>query len=929
MTSTTYAWRVIQLLTNGGFETGSGTSFTGWTTSGSVAEITSSVHGGSRAIGLNQSAYAYQERKFADGTAGRYVDQYDDLLLTCWLKTISGTVDRGQVKVFITNAASDPQYYFDFHAGKWYAIGTYTQATAPGGFEIYLTDGGTWTEYNLPKIYAPIEAGIDVADNWFLRVAFINSTSVTGQLGIDDANLAPWPGDCRAERLGRYVVAHNRGASYPVKYDLRNGTVTELSLHPPYWTANSALPTITKATTGGLLKADYYYGYVFAYINADSGELSALPVGVQSSSGVFTEQADTGADTQKLTLDFSACEIPNKENDVDADNDEQTHIAVFRTIGYAQRDDAAFAATTGLLYFEGSVVIDGSFQSTTSDDTLQERGQLTDYLPDITQAPAPQFRVSRVWRNRLWCADGPEFRHGKVSVTNASRTVTGVNEAGSDAGTFFGRGCEGMVFRKSGDSRDYDVESNWYQNDNSSPSTEAVTLTQAYGGSTTSNNAYTIRPKRSRVWFSEEGDPSRFSWSDGFLLGDGDDGDPFTGLVPVNDRLLACSARGTWRIGYDEYPTEAGNTAQPISRQLGCLSEGSMVEILNRAYWLSHEGVVQSDGNSVEVISTPLRAMFVDQEDPDYVLRRAHTQLADVAEATHYPARNQYLLAVRTASGGTQGADTVLIYNYLYDTWDTLKLRNGLVRWCMVKDDSGRDVLMFFDAYGMAWRWDTGHADGAGEINNRGTLVAPVSAAGSLYLDVGNGAYLFTSSMSANFSSATLGLNGAWVKILRGTGVGQKRRIQKNTSTRIYIDEVWDTTPDATSIIEIGGIEWAWRGKMAYFEDGPNRVKRLANLSVDYAPQAPTAAVTVNVYRDGDTRTWAEIKTDENRARVPEEDDVEAPSFLTSGDGRALVGLLDAEGYALRVELTCDAPDQAVEIRGLGCVYSSKTEDRA
>lgn len=44
---------------------------------------------------------------------------------------------------------------------------------------------------------------------------------------------------------------------------------------------------------------------------------------------------------------------------------------------------------------------------------------------------------------------------------------------------------------------------------------------------------------------------------------------------------------------------------------------------------------------------------------------------------------------------------------------------------------------------------------------------------------------------------------GAWVRVLRGTGAGQKREIASNTGTQLTVSEAWDVTPDTTSVYAI------------------------------------------------------------------------------------------------------------------------------
>lgn len=47
---------------------------------------------------------------------------------------------------------------------------------------------------------------------------------------------------------------------------------------------------------------------------------------------------------------------------------------------------------------------------------------------------------------------------------------------------------------------------------------------------------------------------------------------------------------------------------------------------------------------------------------------------------------------------------------------------------------------------------------------------------------------------------------GATVRILSGTGVGQSRLVTSNTATQLTIAAAWTTTPDATSVYDVGGI---------------------------------------------------------------------------------------------------------------------------
>lgn len=910
MTAATYTWPRFGALLNADFATGAGTAFTNWTNTGTVNNLAAGGVGGTRAPELEGAATIHQDLVMANAS-GRNVDRNRDLMLTLYGKVTAGTVDVVNVRVQLLTGGGTFTYYYDFYAGEWKEAGTYTSTTAPY-FGIDPSDSADWTQYKLPRILAPNEAGNDVADAYQIRVAVTNGAGggASNKFGVDDVILSPYTQARRPLRLGRFMVGYD-GQNYPNKYDLRTGQVTELSLHPPYHTSNSALPTVTASNGAGALTNSAYYGFLYIFQNNNNGERSGTPYGVALSSAYYTQLLGAAEDT--IAHDFSAIELPNAEDARTSNNTgEITHIAVFRTLGSTDQEQVLADLEAGLVYYEGTVATGATHTSLVSDTNLLKQGALSDYIADPTATAMPMFDVATVWRDRLWVSGGPEFRLGFVNVTQNDAFVEGNNTTSTPPATKWGRAVNGYTLRVSGDTDDYDVEAYIYPGDHGA-NDEGVFLSEVYRGSTATTKDYFLRPKHGRVFFSEEGKPFATGVSNSIML-DGDQGGKVTAIVPAGNNLVMATAGNTYAFTFGAEPLDSGGVAASIRRGIGCIGDQSAAECNGFAFWLSDQGVVRSNGQSVDVVSHSLRQLFVDREDADYIVRRRSNGMAIDAYGAHYPARNQYLLAVRTRAG-RQGANLVLAYNYLLDTWDTFRVPVGISGWSPCEDERGNPILLFSDPYGGCWRWDHGYVDCAGEINNHGRLsgrfVSTATLSDTLLPDPGG---LFTSSMSNNFSSATLGLENAWIKIVSGTGVGQERRIVRNTTKIVYRDAPWDIAPDTSSVWEIGGITCIWNLKRADFGRRGN-IKRLKHLSVDYDRQDLAGMVKVRTFIEDASTSIQELNGKDGKP------------FTTALQGRAMVGLDDTAGYLTRVQIDASGPENPLRVRGLSLSLTDGERD--
>ena len=912
----TYAYLRPALNINEDFETSTGTAaWDDWTESAvatGVQELSgASAYGGSgKSVRIPDGESLYQTF-ILNFTSGRAVDEKMDLLMDFYGKPSTGYIDGPFFQLFLYDGVT-LTYAYDFHNREWVDATDLTEATSPG-YWIPMRDTfyADWTHFTLPRIIAATEAGADVEDTWGMRmkVSVINDDG-TGALDIDEWRISYAPTNYSAEKVGRYIALGD-GINYPLKYDTLTGDISELSLHPPYAGTNT-LPTTSTTSSGGFLTDSYYYGYLYIFIDDKLSEYSAAPLGVAASSGAYTEQAPaSGSNVGKITSDFQSIVIPNTDDAPTTDNPDITSIASFRTRGYASKLDAENDLFAGLVYFEGTCDATGAgatIDSTLSDDDLVAQGIMSDFGFGAQQQPAPHYSVAHAFRSRLWVGGGRDYRDGMATVTEGSVEVVGVAQGGSVPATNWGRSLVGMSARFSSDTREYDVEDYWYPDDDgSTTSVERLILTEPYAGST-GTVSYIVRPKRGRIWFSEEGAPNAFS-NGGFLLLDGSEGEEVTLIGQAGSNLIACTPNATFSFSYLDYPSESGQTMQAISRGLGCVAPGSFVEVDGLAYWLSERGPVRCDGATVSLLDGHLRDMFTDPDDASYIPRRRSTGLVE-ASGAHMVKDQSVLWSVRSKAK----ENLVLVFNYIYQTWDILEYRHRIDNLVTVDDAAGDPRVLIQDEFGYTWKADVGYVDGAGEVNNHGQLTGQVQSASSLALELSSLQTTFTATNSKNFPSGATGLDGAYVKIIAGTGAGQIRRIDISSGSNIYINEPWDTEPDTTSLWELGGIDWVWRFKHSDL-GRYSMVKRLKFLQIQQPESITHGVADVKFYPNRSALDWAT------------QEEIEPARLALGRDGRTSTGASDAAGYTLAVEISGDGPENPMEIVGLSVTMELGEQD--
>ena len=375
-----------------------------------------------------------------------------------------------------------------------------------------------------------------------------------------------------------------------------------------------------------------------------------------------------------------------------------------------------------------------------------------------------------------------------------------------------------------------------------------------------------------------------------------------------NDGLLACTRDRSFLFN----PGQGSNWAQPISNDIGCIGPRSGALVRGVAYWLSEYGVVERrPGSPPEVISNRIQDIFTNPDDPDFVTRSSINQLAEFARGTHYEARQQYLLAVKTPNAKI-GCDVVLAYNYFFQTWDIFRLRSELLEWSWSVDDDGNGVLLFQDSFGTMNVWDRGTIDGGSDERGVGLLEGLVVSADTASLTISSDNVLDTENG---------GLRGLQVYIRSGPGAGQWRTIAQNTATTLYFHEPWTVTPTSASEFVIGSIEFEWNGKDSDL-GLPARVKKLRYLNVDHTVENEGGRAEVRVFTEfGATAHSEQAVADDGTVGVT------TPSFDTAQGARGHVSGQSARGYHHRLQIRHTGPQKPLTIRRLSAGVEIQEQD--
>jgi hypothetical protein len=127
-----------------------------------------------------------------------------------------------------------------------------------------------------------------------------------------------------------------------------------------------------------------------------------------------------------------------------------------------------------------------------------------------------------------------------------------------------------------------------------------------------------------------------------------------------------------------------------------------------------------------------------------------------------------------------------------------------------------------------------------------GTLDGPDATAGTTRGNVTSASLYQLTDAKSNWPAA--GLVGWPVTIVSGRGEGQRRTVYQVSGQTLYVRDPWIVLPDATSVYQLGGVQWeyqsSWYRWIADEESEPRRVEVL------FEPMDEPATMTLQIFKD-------------------------------------------------------------------------------
>src|SRR3990167_4884278 len=358
-----------------------------------------------------------------------------------------------------------------------------------------------------------------------------------------------------------------------------------------------------------------------------------------------------------------------------------------------------------------------------------------------------------------------------------------------------------------------------------------------------------------RTGFGADGnaDPHRFTETL-YVGGSSKDGSLNGGKV-LNYQIIFYKRSAIWKFNPGSGDV---NDLIQIQDRVGLLAPYSLISTGDFHIFLSDDGVMAFDGNNLVPLSEKVDKDLFDD---------ANVNQLQFAKAEYDSDKAWYILYF--ASAGSNRNDRGLIYD----------LRNSMKCWqppvtgrrvnfiSNFMDSNNTKRILYGDYHGYLYEdlLSTNKNDGFATGYNGSVSVATLST---------------LTDSAANFTTAGNGLAGLLVRIIAGTGEGQERVIESNTTAALTLESGsnWTLVPDTTSEYTVGGIDAYWRSKDYSFggEDITNifrqinvRTKEEGNINltvhyiVDFNSLRRATAKNLLLYDEG--FVWGVGKWDQSR----------------------------------------------------------------
>lgn len=436
-------------------------------------------------------------------------------------------------------------------------------------------------------------------------------------------------------------------------------------------------------------------------------------------------------------------------------------------------------------------------------------------------APPPNHKS--IVHNHL----GRVFAAGEASITRGNAAASPGSDKVQGIGTDWPASVSGRFFYLPGATRPYEIAS-------CNPATQVLTLTEPYRDQGTTHDGYAIRSapaERKVVYYSEPAQPEAWPPWNAFAVPD--DSDEVVGLSSREGILWILERRHIYRFTHQDDPSQ-GSCFLVAYR--GAINNRCVVQADDAAYILDEAGIYAFSGGQCDPISTPIQSVFRPGGD-DTGMAVDWSADTTLWHAVHDPTRDLIRWFVRMV--GDEGIRHAICYETRRKRWwverypfeATASCTGNLAARRALVGSTARRVLCL--------------GEGSADLVADGQAIRGRVVSADLV------------SLTDPAASFPPTLVGAPVSIVGGTGAGQQRVIAATSATELAIVQPWDVAPDATSVYQVGGVDWALRtGWFEYAheqEQGNNR-----DIAIVYKPTDSEAEVVLRVYHDhGDAEAWS------------------------------------------------------------------------
>jgi hypothetical protein len=287
-----------------------------------------------------------------------------------------------------------------------------------------------------------------------------------------------------------------------------------------------------------------------------------------------------------------------------------------------------------------------------------------------------------------------------------------------------------------------------------------------------------------RVYWSEPGQLGSFNQFSSYVDADLDEGDPITGLEPIQTVLGVLTNDGRLAM------SPSGNASAPffltrLYGDQGAVSSGAIVPIEGGLVIAGERDIYVWDGASSSSISSPRGEGATSIE----TLIRTGIEDARRAQisAAHHRSRNQVWFAY-PSSGATRN-DRVLVYDTSLNIWSVYSMSMEAL---MEVEGSDEQSWIYGGSWGRIYKLDSGDWDGpsvaVGGITDSGTTTT------------------LTHTSSSWTPGEWRGLFVSWYDV--DAQVVRRARIRDNTDTVLTFQEAAAAAPANPDPYVIGGVPW-------------------------------------------------------------------------------------------------------------------------